>query len=100
VVEGNIRAATAPDIAGEVFNLACGERFTLLELVNEINTIIGTSIEPILGEPRPGDIKHSLADISRARSRLGFEPVTRFADGLRITAEWFLDAGRTEAAAR
>jgi nucleoside-diphosphate-sugar epimerase len=100
VVEGNIRAATAPDIAGEVFNLACGERFTLLELVNEINTILGTSIEPILGEPRPGDIKHSLADISRARSRLGFEPVTRFADGLRITAEWFLDAGRTEAAAR
>jgi UDP-glucose 4-epimerase len=100
VVEGNIRAAMAPDVAGEVFNLACGERFTLLELVSEINTIFSTSVEPILGEARPGDIKHSLADISRARSKLGFEPVTRFSDGLRTTAEWFLDTDRTEAAAR
>jgi nucleoside-diphosphate-sugar epimerase len=100
VVEGNIRAATTPNMAGEVFNLACGERFTLLDLVKEINTILGTSIEPVLGEPRPGDIKHSLADISRAKATLGFEPVTRFVDGLRATAEWFLDTDRAEAAAR
>jgi UDP-glucose 4-epimerase len=100
VVEGNIRAATTPNVAGQVFNLACGERFTLLDLVKEINTILGTSIEPILGEPRPGDIKHSLADISRARATLGFEPVTRFVDGLRATAEWFLNTDRAEAAAR
>ncbi|MFN0071080.1 MAG: SDR family oxidoreductase [Chloroflexota bacterium] len=100
VVEGNVLAATKPGIGGEVFNLACGERFTLLDLVNEINGILGTSIEPILGEPRPGDIKHSLADISRARSELGFDPVVRFTEGLRATAEWFLDADSTEAAAQ
>jgi nucleoside-diphosphate-sugar epimerase len=98
VVEGNIRAATTPDIGGEVFNLACGERFTLLDLVAEINGILGTSIDPILGEPRPGDIKHSLADISKARERLGFQPVIHFADGLRTTADWFLGGDRVEAA--
>jgi len=98
VVEGNIRAATTPGIGGEVFNLACGERFTLLDLVAEINGILGTSIDPILGEPRPGDIKHSLADISKARERLGFEPVIHFSDGLRTTANWFLGSDRVEAA--
>lgn len=100
VVEGNIRAARTPDLKGEVFNLACGERFTLLELVAQINQILGTSIEPILGEPRPGDIKHSLADISRAREMLGFEPVVRFADGLKQTADWFLKSNATESKSR
>lgn len=100
VVDGNIRAATAPNVGGEVFNLACGERFTLLELVAELNTILGTAIEPILGEARPGDVKHSLADITRAREMLGFEPIVRFNEGLRATAEWFTRADAAEASAR
>ena len=100
VVDGNIRAATAPNVAGSVFNLACGERFTLLQLVEEINEMLGTNIQPILGKERPGDIKHSLADISRARSLLGFEPTVRFSEGLRNTANWFLAADAADVSAR
>jgi len=62
--------------------------------------MLGTNIQPILGKERPGDIKHSLADISRARSLLGFEPTVRFSEGLRNTANWFLAADAADVSAR
>lgn len=82
-VEANILACTAPGIAGEVFNIACGERYTLLDLVDAINQILGTHIEPIFQPERPGDVKHSLAGIEKARKELGFDVITTFNDGLK-----------------
>ena len=81
-VNANLLACEAPGIAGEVFNIACGERYSLLGLVDSINRILGTSIEPILEAERPGDVKHSHAEISKARERMGFEPTVTFAEGL------------------
>lgn len=92
VVDGNLRAATQPDIAGRVFNVACGLSFSLLQLIAHINSILGTDHEPIFRELRPGDIKHSLADISAAREELGYRPVVSFEEGLKLTVESFRQA--------
>lgn len=81
-VEANLLACTAPNVAGEVFNIACGERYSLLDLVSTINEILGTQIEPIFKDPRPGEVKHSLADIEKAKKMLGFEVKIKFREGL------------------
>jgi UDP-glucose 4-epimerase len=81
-VEANLLACHAEQAAGKVFNIACGERFTLLELVENINEILGTSIKPILTGTRAGDVLHSLASIERAREDLGFTPQVNFSAGL------------------
>lgn len=82
-VSANLLACTAPGVAGGVFNIACGTNFTLLELVAGLNRVLGTSVEPILGNERAGDIKHSLADIHAAREKLGYLPHVSFEDGLK-----------------
>lgn len=82
VVAANLLACTAEGIGGEVFNIACGRSYTLLHLVNSLNRILGTTIEPLFEDERPGDVKHSLADISRAKEKLGFRVITRFEEGL------------------
>jgi UDP-glucose 4-epimerase len=89
VVQANLLAAERPQIGGEVFNVACGERATLLDLVAALNRILGTNIEPEFGPPRPGDVQHSQADISRARERLGYEPLVEFEAGLERTVAWY-----------
>ena len=81
-VEANLLACTAPDVEGEVFNIACGERYTLLDLVHTINEILGTRVEPLFEPPRPGDVKHSLADIEKAKRMMGFEVKVKFREGL------------------
>ncbi|HNX01283.1 MAG TPA: SDR family oxidoreductase [Candidatus Cloacimonadota bacterium] len=86
-VAANIMACTAPGVAGEVFNIACGERYTLLDLVKIINEILGTSINPILSQERAGDVKHSLASIEKAGKGLKFKPLVNFKDGLVKTVE-------------
>jgi UDP-glucose 4-epimerase len=83
-VEANILACTAPGVAGEVFNIACGERYTLTDLVSSINSFIGKKVEPIYDETRPGDVKHSLAGIEKAQAMLGFSVVKKFSEGLRM----------------
>jgi len=89
-VEANLLALEAPpEAAGGVFNIACGERTTVNVLVNEISKLIGTSCEPIYIDPRPGDIKHSFADISAAKTVLGFEPGVNFKQGLKKTVAWY-----------
>ena len=89
-VIGNIRAATAPQpLAGRVINLACGEAQSLLELLELVNKNMGQSVEPIFETPRPGDVKHSLADISLARELLGFEVAVDFRQGIERTIEWY-----------
>ncbi len=90
VVHGNLLACKAPAAAaGEVINLACGDRTSLLELIAAINDILGTDIQPVHTDPRPGDIRHSRADISKARRLLGFEPQVSFREGLERTIAWF-----------
>lgn len=88
-IAANLLACTAPNAAGQVVNVACGERYSLNELVAALNRILGTAIEPIYAAPRAGDVKHSQADIGAARALLGYEPRCSFEEGLRKTVEWF-----------
>jgi nucleoside-diphosphate-sugar epimerase len=89
VVEANLLACTAPAVAGEVFNIACGDRITVNEMLMEINKIAGKDITPVYEAERPGDIKHSQAAVEKAERRLNYKPVTTFVDGLRQTVEWY-----------
>lgn len=82
IVRGNLLAADAKDVAGKVINVATGKQFTLLDLIAAINKVLGTSIEPVFADPRPGDVRESLADISLARQLLGYEPAVTFDEGL------------------
>ena len=86
VVAANILACES-DMTG-VFNMACGRRIDLNELVLMINELLGKDVKPVYTEPRPGDIKHSLADISRAKG-FGYEPAGNFREELRETIGWF-----------
>jgi UDP-glucose 4-epimerase len=87
VIEANLLAAGAEGVAGEVFNVACGERISLNQVLNNLREITGVDLEANYLEPRPGDVLHSLADIGKARDRLGYEPAVPFAEGLRRTVE-------------
>jgi len=89
-IEANILACTEPKAAGKVFNIACGERYTLIDLVNGINRILGKNIEPKFLTDRAGDVKHSLADITKAKSLLGYEVKVDFYAGLEKTVEYFI----------
>jgi nucleoside-diphosphate-sugar epimerase len=88
-VEANLLACTAPSAAGRVFNIACHERVTLLQVLDLLADIFGRRIPPHHEPARKGDIKHSLADIGAARQGLGYEPRVKFAEGLRRTVEWY-----------
>jgi nucleoside-diphosphate-sugar epimerase len=94
VVAGNLLAASAPSTkaAGEVFNLASGGQISLNVLLETLETIIGGDIAPTYTDPRPGDIRHSRADIGKARKGLGFSPEISFEDGLRRTVAWYREA--------
>ncbi len=89
VVDANIKAALSPDAPGNVFNVACNERSSINDMVDILSGISGKEINPTFSESRFGDVKHSLADISKARSILKFEPVVKFKDGLEKTFTWF-----------
>jgi UDP-glucose 4-epimerase len=86
-VQANLLACEADDVAGEVFNIACGTRYTLLELVESINAILGKRLAPIRKEQRPGDVMHSLADIRKASSKLKYVATVPFVKGLEKTIQ-------------
>jgi nucleoside-diphosphate-sugar epimerase len=88
-IQANILACTAKDAPGKVYNIACGQRFTLIQLVDALNNIMGTRVQPIFEPDRAGDVKHSLAAITRAQHDLGFEVTVDFLHGLRKTVEYF-----------
>lgn len=95
-VRANLLAASSPKkLAGEVVNIAGGRRIGLNELCREIGRVLGRQVEIEHIAPRPGDIRHSLADISRAHELLGYEPVVRWEDGLAPTIA-YLSALRSE----
>lgn len=89
VVNANILACEKKAAAGNVINVACNKAFTLNELVEKLNGIMGTKISPTHGPEKIGDVKHSLADIEKASSILGYRPQVDFGDGLKKTIEWF-----------
>ena len=90
-VQANLLAAKAPaeKISGLVFNVACGTRVSLNQIVEILREITGYRGEVHRGPDRAGDVKHSLADISAARESLGYEPKVDFEEGLRRTVEWY-----------
>jgi UDP-glucose 4-epimerase len=88
-VEANLLAAKTPGISGQVFNVACGQTVSLLELHAAINRIMGADLPPVMAPPRVGDVMHSSADISKARTLLGYVPKFSFEEGLRKTCEFF-----------
>jgi UDP-N-acetylglucosamine/UDP-N-acetyl-alpha-D-glucosaminouronate 4-epimerase len=98
VVQACQLAAAAPPAAGQVMNVGCGARTSLLELVGELNDLLGTRIEPSFSEPRTGDVRHSEAAIARAEELIGYRPAVGVREGLAETVEWF--SGRTPAETR
>jgi nucleoside-diphosphate-sugar epimerase len=89
VVAGNLLAMHSEQAPGEVFNIACGDRITLLDLINDLNELLGKAIEPYFGPERAGDIKHSRAAIDKARRLLGYEPSVTFREGLARTLDYY-----------
>lgn len=95
VVGANLRACAAgPEAGGHVFNIACGAAVTLSELFRRLCDLLEVSSEPMYAPERPGDVKHSLADITKARRLLGYEPDCYFEEGLARTVEWYRRSGR------
>lgn len=89
VAEANLLACEAALSGGEVVNVACGESTSINELFHLIQEVLGISASPRYGEPRSGDVRHSLADIARAREKLGFTPSIGLKEGLRRAAEYY-----------
>lgn len=90
VVLANILACTAKNAGGEYINVATGERTSVLEIFNKICKILGKSIKPKFGPRRPGDVKHTQADILKAKRLLNYKPQVDFDEGLEKTVKWFL----------
>ena len=89
VVEANLLAARARAGAGEAFNVGCGSRVSLLDIVERLETILGRKLERKHTPPRSGDVPHTLADVSKAKRLLGYEPLVDFDEGFRRTVDYF-----------
>jgi nucleoside-diphosphate-sugar epimerase len=89
VVHGNLLALDAPaSVTGRAYNLALGGQISLIDLIEMINEILGTSVKPTFQPNRPGDVAHSKASIDEIRNALGFAPIVEFKEGLRRTIEY------------
>ena len=91
VVQANLLAARAGKTRGEVINIACGQRITINAVIGFVNEIVGKDVKPEYAAPQPGDVKHSLADISLAEKVIGYKPVIDFRAGLEKAIEWYRD---------
>ena len=90
VIEANLKACLAPEKAdGEAFNIAYGGREYLIDIYRGLTKALGVEIEPVFGPERPGDIKHSNADISKAKELLGYDPEWSFSRGIEEAIEWY-----------
>jgi nucleoside-diphosphate-sugar epimerase len=92
-VGANLLAAEADGVAGQCFNIACGESISLNSLLDELRSIAGVDVRAVHEDPRPGDLRHSLADISRARDALGYDPEIGLREGLTRTVDALKSAG-------
>jgi len=90
VIQANLKACkTSIPVAGEVINIACGERVSINQLYQKLAHIIGRDYPPLYTQPRTGDVRHSLADIGKAKELLGYEPEDDLTSGLLKTVTWF-----------
>lgn len=90
VIEANLKACAAPsDAAGEAYNVAYGGREYLIDIYYGLTKALGLDVEPVFGPDRAGDIKHSNADISKAREKLGYDPDWSFERGIKAAIEWY-----------
>ena len=90
VIEANLKACLAPhEAAGEAFNIAYGGREFLIDIYYGLTKALGVNIEPNFGPDRKGDIKHSNADISKAKKLLGYDPDYSFEDGIQLAIDWY-----------
>ncbi len=89
VVQANILAADAKNAQGQVINIACQKQISLNRILDILRQLLDTDTPAKYTDPRPGDIKHSLADITRAKELLGFEPRIDFEQGLRLAIDWY-----------
>src|SRR5262249_23215689 len=89
VVEANLSASEAEAVTGQAFNVACGGRYSLLELLAMLREILGTNIDPIHEPARAGDVRDSQASIDAARGGFGYTVKVSFEEGLRRTVEWY-----------
>ena len=89
VVQANLLACETDGAVGQVMNVACGERYTLLDLHRDLAELIQVDLPPVFASPRPGDVKHSLAAIGRAEQLLDYRPQVGWTEGLRRTIEWY-----------
>ena len=90
VIEANLKACLAPrEAAGEAFNVAYGGREYLIDIYNGLTRALGVNVEPIFGPPRAGDIRHSNADIGKAKRLLGYDPDWSFERGIKAAIEWY-----------
>ncbi len=92
------KAAAAPGVSGNVYNVGTGSSISVLDLVNALNRVLGTDLRPKFGDTRTGDVRFSRADISRTRRDLGYDPRVTVDDGLAKTVEWYLSTTRELAA--
>jgi nucleoside-diphosphate-sugar epimerase len=90
VVQANLAAAErAPEIGGTIMNVACGDRISINQLWKSISAHLGCDVDAVHTDPRPGDVRDSLADITLARESIGYEPRVEVDEGLQRTVEWF-----------
>ncbi|MCI9584991.1 MAG: LPS biosynthesis protein WbpP, partial [Clostridium sp.] len=90
VIEANLKACQAsPEAAGQAFNVAYGGREYLIDIYHYLAKALGTEMEPVFSPERAGDIRHSNADISKARSVLGYEPEWSFERGIEAAVAWY-----------
>lgn len=94
-VEANLLAVEAKGVSGEMFNVGCGRMTSVNEIVDHIRRIVGAEGKIANGPPRPGDVPHSLADISRARQCLGYAPRVEAREGLERVVAWYRGHGGT-----
>ena len=91
VVHANLLAARAPKTGGQVVNVACGQKITVNAIIALINQLTGNAVVPFYEPTRAGDVKHSLADIAKAKALIGYEPVVDFRRGLENAIAWYRD---------
>src|SRR5207247_2194448 len=89
VVEANVLAARAPAASGEAFNVGCGERVSLLQIIDRLEKLLGRAVQRRHTPSRAGDVPHTLADIGKAKRLMGYTPLVDFDEGLRRTVDFF-----------
>ncbi len=89
VVDANWKAATSPGIAGEAFNIGCGAQTSLNQLIQKMNKVLGSQVKPIYESARKGDVRHSLADVSKASGMLGYSPAISLETGLKSVLDYY-----------